>query len=132
MEETTTHHVLTLVATAALSAAVAASGAILLSWRDLGIFESRLDVLNSDVESIKRQLRTVDLTDAAIAKQVAENSIHRIEHEKSAERWIDQIIENENDIHDLQSRTSARPDPFTGTQGRELRKRIEKLEENKP
>ena len=77
-----------------------------------------------------------DLTDLRLA--IASNTLHRTEHDKTAAIWISQIVENEQAIHglsrevsELRSMPSARPDPFTGTDGRKLEQRIRDLESQK-
>jgi hypothetical protein len=100
---------------------VAMAGQGVLAWRDIA-------VLNHSVEELANTYITDAATLAAIAQQAHANSIHREEHERSAERWIDKILENERAIHSLQTDAAARKDPFTGTEGAELRRRIEALE----
>ena len=101
---------------------IAAAGNGVIAWSDLRNLRDSVARLESDVD-------IVDSTLAAIAAQAHANSIHRAEHEKNSERWINQIIENERDIRKLQQAPGARPDPFTGTQGAKLRDRIERLEQ---
>ena len=66
---------------------------------------------------------------------VAANSAHRVEHESESEYWVGEIRSNTNAIRVIEQRVAelrsvpqARPDPFTGTDGRKLRERIERLE----
>ena len=66
---------------------------------------------------------------------VAANSAHRVEHESESEYWIGEIRNNtkavrvlEQRVAELRSVPQSRPDPFTGTDGRKLRERIERLE----
>ena len=101
---------------------ITAAGNGIIAWSDLRNLRDSVARIESDVG-------IVDSTLAAIAAQAHANSIHRTEHEKSAERWINQIIENERDIRKLQRAPDARPDPFTGTEGAALRSRIEQLEQ---
>mgnify|MGYP001547381064 CR=1 FL=1 len=76
----------------------------------------RTDV--NDIESELRQLRV----------DVAENSAHRVEHDRNAEEWKQRIRLNESGLRELTNNASARPDPFTGTEGRQLERRIDILE----
>jgi len=117
-----------LAAAGLISAAVASGGAVAVSWRDLGVLQSDIGVLHSATDSLATELRQLENTLSIIARQTAENSIHRVEHEKQADRWIAQILENEAAIHELIRVSAKRADPFTGTQGRELDERIKRLE----
>ena len=72
---------------------------------------------------------------ARIDSVVAANSAHRVEHESESEYWVGEIRSNTNAIRvieqrvaELRSMPQARPDPFTGTDGRKLLQRIERLE----
>lgn len=49
-------------------------------------------------------------------------------HNTEAERWKTQIGKNESAIADIRARPAGRADPFTGSDGRELEKRIRELE----
>jgi hypothetical protein len=100
---------------------VAMAGQGVLAWRDIA-------VLNHSIEELANTYITDAATLAAIAQQAHANSIHREEHERNAERWIDKIIENERAILQLQRDSGARDDSFTGAQGDALRRRIEQLE----
>ena len=100
---------------------VAAIGQGVVVWRDNS-------VLSSSVEDIQRAVDAIALTQRNLAEQSHANTIHRLEHEKQAARWIDKILENERDIHAMQQR-NFRPDPFTGAQGRDLDRRLKALEE---
>ena len=101
---------------------ITAAGNGVIAWSDLRNLRDSVARIESDVD-------IVDATLAAIASQAHANTIHRVEHDKSAERWINQILENEREIHLLQRAPEARPDPFTGTEGAALRGRIERLEQ---
>jgi hypothetical protein len=120
-----------LIATGFLSVAITAAGAVAVSWRDLGVLRADLGILNRQIDAVTTEIRQVDNTLRIIAKQAAENSIHRVEHEKQADRWIAQILENEAAIHELIRVPAKRADPFTGTQGRELEERIKQLESHR-
>ena len=100
---------------------VGAIGQGIVVWRDNSL-------LSANIESLQR---AVDANSAALrvlAQQSAENTVYRAEHIKNAEEWYRRINELERDVHSLQRQPAARPDPFTGTEGRELEKRIRKLE----
>ena len=115
----------TFIIPAFIAVLVAMAGQGVLAWRDIA-------VLNHSVEKLANTYITDATTLASIAQQAHANSIHREEHERSAERWIDKILENERDIHSLQTDSASRKDPFTGSEGAELRRRIEALEGRNP
>jgi hypothetical protein len=60
--------------------------------------------------------------------RLALSEAHVETHEKTAGEWKQRIIENERALRQLQTAPSARPDPFTGSEGRQLEYRIERLE----
>ena len=101
---------------------ITAAGNGIIAWSDLRNLRDSVARIESDVD-------IVDSTLAAIAAQAHANTIHRVEHDKNAERWINQILENERDIREFQRAPKAGPDPFTGTEGAKLRDRIERLEQ---
>jgi len=117
MDEQHFHKFAITVITALLLAAI---GQGLILWRDNSVLSVGMEELRHAVDANTDTIR-------ALAQQAHANSIHRIEHEKQAERWINQIIENGRAIHDLQQQPGARPDPFTGSQGRELQRQIDEL-----
>lgn len=107
---------------------VAASSGGIISWRDLG-------VLDAQFQELRAGYITDAATLAAIAQQSHANTLHRHEHEKTAAREIARIDANEKrshanelELNRMQRSTDARPDPFTGSDGEILRRRIEKLE----
>jgi len=53
-------------------------------------------------------------------------------HEREAEQWKTRIERLESQVYDILTKSNARPDPFTGTMGRELEDRINRLELKKP
>jgi len=80
------------------------------------------------------ELRDTYVTDAAtlaaIAQQAHANSIHRAEHERNFDRTIKKVEANERAIIELRVNTQSRADPFTGSEGAELRTRIQRLEQS--
>ena len=113
-----TYKVAIAIFTALLTAAI---GQGILVWRDASVLSSRVSELRSAVDANTESLRVLG--------QIANsNAIHRYEHERQADHWIKQIEENERNVQDLLRNSGARPDPFTGTQGRALDDRIRRLE----
>jgi hypothetical protein len=114
------------VAVAVIAALLTASvGQGFLVWRDVA-------VLSHTVAELRDTYVTDAATLAAIAQQAHANSIHRVEHERQAKRYIDKIEANERSIIELRVNTQSRADPFTGTEGAELRTRIQRLEQSQP
>lgn len=81
----------------------------------------------------------VDLIDwiVDLDRNVAINTERGKESDKRFERQFSEIIINRNnirqierDLADLRSVPSARPDPFTGSQGRALEQRLDHLEQS--
>jgi hypothetical protein len=105
------------------------------TWSNTHRLNDRVERLEADFAalhlSFEAELKSLNATITVIAAEASANSIHRAEHEKSAGRWIDQIINNTRDIGDLQNTPKARSDPFTGTEGDALRDRIERLEQRR-
>ena len=97
---------------AALSAAGVTGG--LIAWRDVGIV--RADILIHHAE-LQRQRTVLEDIDA----RCRTNTVSR----ERNERVIDRL---EREVSELRNHPTARPDPFTGTEGRALRDRIERLE----
>ena len=116
--------------TTAISALLLASGQLWITVRD---HNHKISELESSLESLARcasqseceQVRAIlNAMDARLA--VAET--HVAAHERSADEWKQRIIENERELRGLMQSPAARPDPFTGTEGRELEQRIQQLE----
>ena len=113
------------IATALLTAFL--GGGIVL-WRDFA-------VLSHDVEELRATYITDAATLAAIAQQAHANTIHRAEHERTAEREIARIGANEQRsyrnqiaITELKTDSDTRADPNTGTEGRIRDKRLDRVE----
>ena len=100
---------------------VGALGQAVYVWRDNALLTADLSRLERAVEANTATLRI-------LAEQSATNTVYREEHFRSAADWYRRITELERDVHALQRRPAARPDPFTGTEGRALDERIKKLE----
>ena len=124
------------IATALLTAFL--GGGIVL-WRDFAVLSTNVAELRnayiSDMQEMRALYGTDSATLAAIAEQAHANSIHRIEHDKSADRWIKVIEENDKRGHrnemlvnKLQTETAARADPNTGAEGRIRDKRLDRVD----
>ena len=113
------------IATALLTAFI---GAGIVLWRDVA-------VLSVSLEELRDTYITDAATLAAIAQQAHSNTIHRAEHERTAEREIARIgiieqrsYNNEIAITKLQRNPDARADPNTGAEGRVRDKRLDRVE----
>ena len=113
------------IATALLTAFI---GAGIVLWRDVA-------VLSVSLEELRDTYITDAATLAAIAQQAHSNTIHRAEHERTAEREIARIganeqrsYRNELAITKLQRNPEARADPNTGAEGRVRDKRLDRVE----
>lgn len=63
---------------------------------------------------------------ADIIPKISSLEQHKLEHDKLADREIARITRIEQAVNDLRSTTGdKRPDPFTGTEGRELERRMD-------
>lgn len=74
---------------------------------------------------------TIDRIEGAIAECRTNNErfISHADNAREAGQATQQrIIRLEGQVYEMRSSPSARPDPFTGSMGRELRERIEALE----
>jgi hypothetical protein len=68
-------------------------------------------------------------TEAKLSIAAAEHHIDS--HNREAEQWKQRILALEQKLYDMSTRSTARPDPFTGSMGRALEDRIEALESRK-
>ena len=113
-----------------IKVAIAIAAALVVAAVTNGIAVwSDVRLLSSAVSRIESDLATLDVTLARVAIETSANSVHRVEHQRQSDQWIKQIERNRDAIEALREKPSARPDPFTGTEGRELKQRIERLEE---
>jgi hypothetical protein len=64
----------------------------------------------------------------ALEQRVALSEAHVVSHDTAAREWKARIVVNEQCCDELRRSPQARADPFTGTDGRRLERRIEALE----
>lgn len=91
--------------------ATIASSLVTLAFTDL---RDRLD-------DIEREHAVLDISVARAVTSLQE-------HEKQSEFWKRKIEDNNRLVTDLSTSARSRPDPFTGTDGKELRKLIDSNE----
>lgn len=111
-------------------------GAVWALGLGLGVVVALFGNLLSDLraDSVERHGRCLErITDVSqrkqalgqvvdrLAREVAGNSEHIKDH-------IDRVRKAESRLHALSSNANSRPDPFTGTEGRQLERRIDRLE----
>jgi hypothetical protein len=106
------------------------SGGLWLDVRDLAhqarewsaYMDSRSDCAGrSECDAVKARLHEIEA-------RLAVSETHVESHEKSAGEWKQRIMENERALRQMRTSPEARPDPFTGTEGRKLEQRIQQLE----
>jgi hypothetical protein len=98
-----------------------ALGVGLVSWRDLAL-------TGQSVGDLERRVAAVEVLAAAMGKETTMNSLARLEHRTQLDKLIDLVERIKEEVISLRIQPQARPDPFTGTQGRELENRIRMLE----
>jgi hypothetical protein len=107
------------------------SGGLWLDVRDLShqarewsaYMDSRADCAGrSECDAVRAKLHEIEA-------RLAVSETHVETHEKSAGEWKQRILENERALRQMRTSPEARPDPFTGTEGRQLEMRIERLED---
>lgn len=117
--------------------AVGATSTVALTVRDnsraLVDLRGRADALAARVESdnVARtgECAAVQARLGAVEARLGVNDVRDQAHLDEANAWKDRIKECEAQQRKSSSDPTARPDPFTGTQGRELEARIRQLEE---
>jgi len=80
------------------------------------------------LDSALERLQSLEQTQRRLEVSIARYNNHVQEHEKQSEYWIQRIESNTNRLGRLATDSAARPDPFTGTQGRELERRLDFVE----
>lgn len=84
--------------------------------------DSRADCAGrGECDAVKARLHEIEA-------RLAVSETHVETHEKSAAEWKQRILENERSLRQMRTSPEARPDPFTGTEGRQLEQRIQQLE----
>lgn len=106
-----------------LGLAGSALGVGLLSWRDIALTGQSLG-------NVERRVVALETAVQSIAVENTTNSLARADHKYQLEKlsaWVDRLRE---DVSALKAKPDARSGPFTGTQGRELERRLDRLEGN--
>jgi len=109
----------------------------------LGIGLSIVTLLFSVLYNSERSYNTerhndleVRVTDISKRKQILTANLAKLQREVSTleehvvgnDKWKNRLIDIERIVYKLQSDSSARPDPWTGTEGRADARRIDRLE----
>ena len=84
--------------------------------------DAELEKRQSDCAMVKALLHATESRLGILETRVAG-------HDEESHTWKDRINRNEQVLVELRTNAAARPDPFTGSDGRELEKRIRALEQ---
>jgi len=98
-----------------------------VAWRSVAVALATVAVTLLGFTAHQLVDRIVELEQQLHALQVAvaENTVHRMQHDNDARYWKDVIDSNRLRIGELATDSRARPDPFTGADGRKLRELID-------
>ena len=88
----------------------------------------RHDQTSNRILEISRRKQIIGAEQDKLARQVSEFIAHFDDHKEEAREWKNRIREVERRVISLSSDANARPDPWTGTQGRAEARRTDKLE----
>jgi hypothetical protein len=102
-----------------------ALGVGLVSWRDLAL-------TGQSVGDLERRVSDVEVLASAVATENVANSLAREDFKFAINKLHDSLDKLKDAVSDLKSKPGSRPDPFTGSEGRELEERIRALERNNP
>jgi hypothetical protein len=78
--------------------------------------------------SIIAEISSISDSVTEMRAQLAETRISVTGNRREREIWVRRIIENSERINLLQNNVSVRKDPFTGTEGKAMDKRLRELE----
>jgi len=106
---------------AAIAAGVSSIGIGILSWRDLALADQRL-------RDVERRITYIETVMPGIVAENGVNSLERVHTKHVLDKLVAQMETVRDDVSALKQKPAARPDPFTGSEGRELEKRIRDLE----
>lgn len=86
------------------------------------------DGINTELAKRQADCAAIQALLHALDIRLKEYETRQAAHESEAENWKSRISRNEQSVADLRSNAGARPEPFAGTEGRELDRRIRALE----
>lgn len=111
---------------AGLGVVIALGGALYTDMRSDVV--ERADDLGERIAEISRRKQLITAKVHELDRAVSALEARLSDHKQSAEEWKSRIERTERGIHELSSVATARPDPFTGTEGRALERRLDALE----
>jgi hypothetical protein len=88
----------------------------------------RVAVIDSELGYCGRRLDAIESAIQPIAIEINRNGFQQTEFSRQLTDWIQESRRMRKDLDDLRLNSTARPDPFTGSDGRELERRIKALE----
>jgi hypothetical protein len=124
MNETVTKEIPKILFAFVLGLAGSALGVGLLSWRDIAL-------TGQSVGELERRVGAVETAVQSIGVENTTNSLARVDHKYLLGKLQETIDRIRDDVSALKTKAGARTDPFTGTEGRVLEKRIDRLEEQR-
>lgn len=116
------------IAVVAILAPITVGALVYLRAADLQRFDERCEEMRgviSDIRHVDEITRTK--LEGALGT-IAENRISQQRHDKEASRRQDMLDRLNETVNELKTVATSRPDPFTGTDGRKLERRIQGLE----
>lgn len=84
--------------------------------------------LSERITEVSRRKQQIGTRQDKLAREISVLSEHTSDHDESAKEWQNRIRELERHLRTLQSNPNARPDPWTGTEGRAEARRVDRLE----
>ena len=87
-----------------------------------------ISVLWSMFSGIEDELKNLDSEVSEYSHTLIQIQEHVISHDKEKDIWVGRILRNVDSIDDLRNNVSARQDPFSGAEGKDLERRIRALE----
>ena len=94
----------------------------------LSVLWSTLADINGGLVKLDEKFSGLDDEMHKSAIIMTEVKEHVYSHDLEKDIWVARILSNVDAIDDLRNNVSARQDPFSGTEGRELGRRIRALE----
>jgi hypothetical protein len=107
------------------------SGSLYMAFDNLDQrFEERCRVMSENLTDIRDRKRAIEVKADTALLSLRELSTRFSDHIDGANRWIDVIQATEKRVTDLQTRSNARPDPYTGSDARSRAAVVDKALQN--
>lgn len=88
----------------------------------------RHDDTEQRIEDISRRKQLIAVNVGKLQREVSTLAERVDDHNSTSEEWKNRITSIERILYKLQSDSSARPDPWTGTEGRAEARRVDRIE----